>query len=101
MRVQIVISGLLLDPGCDVGADFLIIRVLVDWPITNKVLVYLFKLLRGAAAVDWEYSVRLVITLLFKKCFCPLFYTFYGYSIFVNNYKANQSINYHQLDVIN
>ena len=73
MRVQIVISGLLLDPGCDVGADFLIIRVLVDWPITNKVLVYLFKLLRGAAAVDWEYSVRLVIAALLVNCFVPLF----------------------------
>ena len=66
MRVQIVISGLLLDPGCDVGADFLIIRALVDWPITNKVMVNLFKLLRGAAAVDWEYSVRLVIAALLK-----------------------------------
>ena len=72
MRVQIVISGLLLDPGCDVGADFLIIRVLVDWPITNKVLVYLFKLLRGAAAVDWEYSVRLVIAALLVDCFVKL-----------------------------
>ena len=76
MRVQILISGLLLDPGCDVGADFLIIRVLVDWPITNKVLVYLFKLLRGAAAVDWEYSVRLVITAQLVICFVPLYTDF-------------------------
>ena len=72
MRVQVVISGLLLDPGGDVGADFLIIRALVDWPITNYILVYLFKLLRGAAAIDWEYSVRLVITALLENCFVPL-----------------------------
>ena len=72
MRVHIFISGLLLDPGCDVGADFLIIRVLVNRAITNKVLVYLFKLLRGAAAVDWEYSVRLVIAALLVNCFVKL-----------------------------
>ena len=73
MRIQIVISGLLLDPGCDVGADFLIIRSLVDRPITNNVLVYLFKLLRGAAAVDWKYSVRHVIAALLESCFVSLF----------------------------
>ena len=73
MRVQIVISGLLLDPGGDVGADFLIIRVLVDWPITNKVLVYLFKLLSCAAAVNREYSVSLVIAALLATSFVRLF----------------------------
>ena len=72
MRVQIVISGLLLDPGCDVGADFLVITCLVDWPITNKVLVYLFKLLRGAAAVDWEYFVRLVVADVVSISLAPL-----------------------------
>ena len=72
MRVQIVISGLLLDPGCDVGADFLITSALANRPITNKVLVYLLKLLRGAAAVDWEYSVRLVITAQLVICFVCL-----------------------------
>ena len=69
MRVQIVISGLLLDPGCDVGADFPVIRALVDWTITNKVSVYFFILLGGAAAVDWEYFVRIVITALLFVCF--------------------------------
>ena len=69
MRVQIFISGFLLDPGCDVGAYFPVFRALVDWPITNYILVYLFKLLRGAAAVDWEYSVRLVIAALLTNCF--------------------------------
>ena len=73
MRVQIVISGLLLDPGCDVGADFLVTASLLDWPITNKILVYLFKLLRGAAAVDREYSVRLVIAAQLDNCFVRLF----------------------------
>ena len=73
MRVQIVNSGLLLYPGGDVVADFLIISALVNWAITNKVLVYVFKLLRGAAAVDWEYSVRLVIAALLVNCFVPLF----------------------------
>ena len=65
MRVQIVISGLLLDPGCNVGADVIIITALVDWPITNKVLVYFFILLGGAGGVDWEYFVRFVIALLY------------------------------------
>ena len=72
MRVQIVISGFLLDPGCDVGADFLTTIAHVDLAITNKVLVYLFKLLCGAAAVDREYSVRLVIAALLAMCFVPL-----------------------------
>ena len=72
MRVQIVISGLLLDPGCDVSADFPVIRALVDWPITNKLLVHVFKLPGGAAAVDWEYFVRLVIALLLEISFVPL-----------------------------
>ena len=72
MGVKIFVSGLLLNPGCDVGAVFLISRVLGDWSITNKVLVNLFKLLRGAAAVDWEYSVRLVIAALLVICFVPL-----------------------------
>ena len=72
MRVQIFISGFLLDPGCDVGAYFPVFRALVDWPITNYILVYLFKLLRGAAAVDWEYSVRLVITAQLVICFVCL-----------------------------
>ena len=80
MRVQIVISGLLLDPGCDVGADFLIINVLVDWPITNKLLVYFLKLLSGAPTVDWKYFVRLVIAALLTICFGPLctMYRFYS-----------------------
>ena len=82
MRVQIVVSGLLLDPGCDVGADFLIIRslVLVDWPITNKLLVYFLKLLSGAPTVDWKYFVRLVIAALLTICFGPLctMYRFYS-----------------------
>ena len=72
MRVQIVSSGLLLDPGCDVGADFLIISVLEDLPIANKVLVYFFILLRGASGIDWEYFVRIVITMLFEICFATL-----------------------------
>ena len=76
MRVQIVISGLLLDPGCDVGADFLIIRALVDWPITNKVMVSLFKLLSCAAGVDLKYSVSLVIAALLVICFVPLYTDF-------------------------
>ena len=73
MRVQIVISGLLLDPGCDVGADFLIITTLGDWPVTNKVMVYFFILLCGAGGVDWEYPIRLVVALLFENCFVPLY----------------------------
>ena len=72
MRVQIVISGFLLDPGCDVGADFLIFRALVDWAITNKVLVYLFKRLDGAAAIYWKYFVRLVNAAVLAICFVPL-----------------------------
>ena len=72
MRVQVVISGLFIDPGCDVGADFLIISVLVDWSITNKLLVYFFILLGGAAGVDWEYFVRIVITTLLVICFGTL-----------------------------
>ena len=62
MRVQIFISCLLLDPGRDVGADFLIFNAFVNWPITNKVFVHVFILVGGASAVDWEYFVRLVIT---------------------------------------
>ena len=82
MRVQIVISGLLIDPGCDVGADFLIINVLVDRAITitNKLLVYFLKLLSGAPTVDWKYFVRLVIAALLTICFGPLctMYRFYS-----------------------
>ena len=72
MRVQVVISGLLLDPGGDVGADFLVTYALVDWAITNKVTVNVFILPGGAGGVDWENFVRIVITLLFEKCFAPL-----------------------------
>ena len=76
MRVQVVISGLLLDPGCDVGADFLIINVLVDWSITNKLLVYLLELFSGAPTVDWKYFVRLVVTALLKNSFVILWADF-------------------------
>ena len=76
MRVQIVISGLLLDPLCNVGANFLIINVLVDWSITNKLLVYLLKLLSGAPTVDWKYFVRLVVTALLKNSFVILWADF-------------------------
>ena len=69
MRVQIVISGLLLDPRCDVGADFLFITALEDWPITNKVLIYFFILRSGALGVYLEYFIRLVITALVVDCF--------------------------------
>ena len=79
MRVQIVISGLLLDPGCDVGADYLVMKLI---PIlsrfvdivsrTNTIMEYIFILLRGAAAVDGEYSVRLVIAALLVICFVQL-----------------------------
>ena len=72
MRGQIFISGLLLDPGCDVGADFLITRALVDWAITNKVMIYFFILISKASGVDLEYFVRLVITLLIRICFAQL-----------------------------
>ena len=91
MRVQIVISGLLLDPGCDVGADFLIIRTLVNKPITNKVLVYLFKLLCGAAAVDREYSVRLVIAALLVDCFVPLCIDFMVNEGLVSHYLEREN----------
>ena len=73
MRIQVVNSCLLLDPGCDVGADFLVIKALVDWAITNKLLVYFFILLGGALSVDWEYSVRLVITAMLVICFVRLY----------------------------
>ena len=76
MRVQIVIGGLLLDPLCNVGANFLIINVLVDWSITNKLLVYLLKLLCGAPTVDWKYFVRLVVTALLKNSFVILWADF-------------------------
>ena len=72
MRVQVFISGLLLDPGCDVGADFLIITTLGDWPVTNKVMVYFFILLGGAAGVDMEYFIRIVVALMFENCFVQL-----------------------------
>ena len=79
MRVQVVISGLLLDPGCDVGADCLVIKlILIFWRFvdivsrTNTIMEYIFILLRGAGAIDWEYSVRLVITTLLVVCFVPL-----------------------------
>ena len=73
MRVQVVISGLLLHPSCDVGADFLVISAFEDRPITNKVLVYVFIPLGGAAAVDWKYFVRIVIAAFREKCFCQLY----------------------------
>ena len=91
MRVQIVISGLLLDPGCDVGADFLVTASLVDWPITNKILVYLFKLLRGAAAVDREYSVRLVIAALLVDCFVQLCIDFMVNEGLVSHYLEREN----------
>ena len=71
MRVQIVISGFLLDPGGDVGADFSICSAHFV-SRTNKVLVHVFKLLCGAGGVDWKYFVRLVITALLVVCFVPL-----------------------------
>ena len=71
MRVQIVISGLLLDPGCDVGADYLVMKLI---PIlstfvdivsrTNTIMEYFFNLLSGASAVNKEYFVSIVIALL-------------------------------------
>ena len=91
MRVQILISGLLLDPGCYVGADFLIIRSLVDWPIANKVLVCLFKLLRGAAAVDREYSVRHVIAALLVDCFVQLCIDFMVNEGLVSHYLEREN----------
>ena len=72
MRIQVVICGLLLDPGFDVDADFLIIRAFVDWAITNKVMIYFFILISEASGVDLEYFVRLVITLLIRICFAQL-----------------------------
>ena len=72
MRIQIFVGGLLCNPGCDVGADFLVIIALVDWPITNKVLVNLFKILSSTLGVDWEYFVRHVIATLLASCFVQL-----------------------------
>ena len=76
MWVQIIIGGLVLDPGCNVGADYLVIRAFVDWPVTNKLLVYLLKLLCGAPTVDWKYFVRLVVTALLKNSFVILWADF-------------------------
>ena len=91
MRIQIVISGFLLDPGCDVCAYFPVFRELVDWPITNYILVYLFKLLRGAAAVDWEYSVRLVIAALLVICFVQLYTDFMVNEGLVSHYLEREN----------
>ena len=76
MWVQIFVSGFLLDPGCDVTADFLIIIAFVDWAITNKLLVYVFILFGGASHVGKEYFVRLVIAALLSICFGSL-YTYF------------------------
>ena len=78
MRVQIVISGLLLDPGCNVGTNIfvnklvLIFRFVNIFSRTNFILKYFFILLGGAGAVDWEYFVRLVIAAQLANCFVTL-----------------------------
>ena len=73
MGVQVFISGLILDPGCDVGANSPITsELIVDWAITNKVMIYFFILISKASGVDLEYFVRLVITLLIRICFAQL-----------------------------
>ena len=83
MRVQVFISGLLINPGRDVLADILVIKLILVFSRfvdivsrTNTIMEYIFILLRGAAAVDREYSVRLVIAALLVICFGPLYTDF-------------------------
>ena len=75
MRVQVFICGLLIDPLCNVGTDFLVSSTLSIG--ANKLLECVLKLLCGAAGVDWEYFVRLVVTTLLEIFFVPL-HRFYG-----------------------
>ena len=78
MRVQVFISGLLINPGRDVLADILVIKLILVFSRfvdivsrTNTIMEYIFILLSGAAGVNWEYSVRLVITCFFKNDLRP------------------------------
>ena len=71
MRVQVFISGLLINPGRDVLADILVIKLILVFSRfvdivsrTNMIMEYIFNLLSGASAVNKEYFVSIVIALL-------------------------------------
>ena len=71
MRVQVFISGLLINPGRDVLADILVIKLILVFSRfvdivsrTNTIMEYFFNLLSGASAVNKKYFVSIVIALL-------------------------------------
>ena len=71
MRVQVFISGLLINPGRDVLADILVIKLILVFSRfvdivsrTNMIMEYFFNLLSGASAVNKKYFVSIVIALL-------------------------------------
>ena len=58
---------------------------------TNTIMEYIFILLRGAAAVDREYSVRLVIAALLVDCFVQLCIDFMVNEGLVSHYLEREN----------